>query len=296
VKTARLRPFLAAALSLSTAVAGLLVAGPAQAQPVASGSLTFSGDPDDFISLGQSYSYSTDGGDVLSVSSADNSAVTIGVSGLNGDWWILDFDAPQSQTLVPGTYSGATRYPFNDAGPGLSLVGNGRGCNEVTGEFTVINAVFGPNGYVQTFDATFEQHCEGGEPAARGEVHIANSLPPPELDLAIVVATDGTANTVNGDAVVHGTVACNKPTTVDLSGTVVQVVRRILVRGSFSTQVACTPDELAEWTAAASPTGTTPFRRGLAEIRLQGTGFDDDYGQHVTVDTTTVVTLVRYRP
>jgi hypothetical protein len=31
---------------------------------------------------------------------------------------------------------------------------------------------------VQTFDATFEQHCEGGNPAARGEVHISNPSPP----------------------------------------------------------------------------------------------------------------------
>jgi hypothetical protein len=54
------------------------------------------------------------------------------------------------------------------AGPGVSLDGNGRGCNTLTGTFTVLDAVFGRNGYVQTFDATFEQHCEGGETAARG--------------------------------------------------------------------------------------------------------------------------------
>jgi hypothetical protein len=28
---------------------------------------------------------------------------------------------------------------------------------------TVIEAVCGPNGYVETFDATFEQHCNGGD-------------------------------------------------------------------------------------------------------------------------------------
>jgi hypothetical protein len=296
MRNTRLRPFVAAAISLSAAVAGLLVAGPAQAQPVSSGSFSFSGDPGDFISLGESYSYSTGGGDLLEVFGTDNSAVGLDVSGFNGDIWSLTFDAPQGQALVPGTYTGATRFPFNGAGPGLSLFGNGRGCNQLTGEFTIINAVFGPDGYVQTFDATFEQHCEGLGPAARGEVHIANPPPPAELDLTIMVATEGTANTVNGDAEVHGTVACNKPATVDLSGTVIQIVRRVLVRGPFSTQVACTPDEPAEWTAAASPDGTTPFRRGLAEVRLQGTGFDADFGQQVTVDMTAVVRLVRFRP
>jgi hypothetical protein len=117
----------------------------------------------------------------------------------------------------------------------------------------VLDSVFGPNGYVQTFDATVEQHCESGEAAARGEVHIAHA-PPPELDLQLGVASDGTASAVSGAATVHGTVSCNKPTTVNLSGTVVQVVKKsTLARGSFFTQLPCTPDAPAAWTATASP-------------------------------------------
>jgi hypothetical protein len=50
----------------------------------------------------------------------------------------------------------------------------------MTSSFTVINAVFGPQGYVQAFDATFVQHCEGQTFAkVRGEVHISNPPPPP---------------------------------------------------------------------------------------------------------------------
>jgi hypothetical protein len=52
------------------------------------------------------------------------------------------------------------------------------GCNEVTGSFTITKAVFGPARYVQAFDATFEQHCDGS-PATLGEVHISNPPPPP---------------------------------------------------------------------------------------------------------------------
>ncbi len=175
----RRRPVLAAALSLTAAVGGVLVAGAAHAQTAATGSLSFSGDSGDFISQGKSYSYSTGKGDALNISSSTGSTVSISVNAYNGDWWTLDFDAPgTSAVLVPGTYAAAHRYPFNGNGPGLSLSGDGRGCNELTGSFTIIKAVFGPQGYVQTFDATFEQHCEGGNPAARGSVHISNPPPP----------------------------------------------------------------------------------------------------------------------
>ena len=126
----------------------LIRASPVQAQTVESGSLSFSGDPGDFITGGASYSYSTANGDAISVSSDANALVSISVNGFNGDWWYLDISAPSGQTLVPGTYTDAHRYPVNGTGPGLSLAGNGRGCNTLTGSFTIINAVFGPNNYV----------------------------------------------------------------------------------------------------------------------------------------------------
>lgn len=176
------RLVLAAALSLAAAAGGVLVAGTAHAQKVTTGSLKFSGDSGDYISQGKSWSYSTGKGDELTVSSSSGSTVSISVNAYNGDWWTLTFDAPGTQVLVPRTYTGAHRHPFNGTGPGLSLSGEGRGCNELTGSFTVIKAVFGANGYVQTFDATFEQHCEGGSPAARGEVHISNPAPPREAE------------------------------------------------------------------------------------------------------------------
>ncbi|WP_433129291.1 hypothetical protein ACQPWW_04155 [Micromonospora sp. CA-240977] len=259
-----------------------------------SGSVSFSGDPGDYITGGDSYSYSTDNGDELTTNGAvDNSRVSVSINGYNGDWWSLTFEAPGTAALAPGTYTAATRYPFNGAGPGLDLSGNGRGCNELTGTFTITNAVFGPNGYVQTFDATFEQHCEGGTAAARGEVHIANPAPPEPLDLELAVATDGIANRVNGNAVLHGTVSCNLPSAVTLDGNVTQIVRKVLVRGSFSTQVTCTPGSPTPWTAAAVPGGTTPFAKGLAEAVTQARGYDAEYDEYVRVDNTTTVKLTR---
>jgi hypothetical protein len=296
MKFSRRGPALAAVLSLIAAAGSLLTGGAAQAQPVTTGSFSVSGDAGEFITRGLSYAYSTHNNDLLSVSSVDGSTVSISVEGANGDRWSLSLDAPATQILAPGTYTGATRYPFNGAGPGLDFGGNGSGCNELTGSFTIINAVFGPSGYVQTFDATFEQHCEGIDPAARGEVHIANPPPPPALEYGVTV-TDGTANLVNGAATVHGTVSCNKATLlVYLNGTIVQANKGQLARGSFFIQLSCTTDAPTQWTATVNPEGLFAFVKGDAEATIHGVALDQHYGSIVEIDSTATVKLVKVKP
>lgn len=264
----------------------------AAAQPVTAGSLSFNGDPGDFITGGQSYSYSVAAGDSFQVASEDGNHVQVSVRATNGDWWDLNLAAPSGQTLTPGDYQGAIRYPFQaPSQPGLDLSGNGRGCNTVTGSFTVQQAAFGPHGYVQTFDATYEEHCEGGTPALRGDVHITNPPAPAELGIGVTVATTGTASRLTGNATVNGTATCTEPVTITVSGTVTQVAHRVIIRGSFSTSVGCTPNAPVAWSGKAVPTGTTPFQRGKVEVVTNTSAVDPNYGTTVNVDQTTVVTL-----
>ncbi len=52
--------------------------------------------------------------------------------------WGLSFVAPGGTKLKVGKYLGATRSPFQDANkPGLSVSGDGRGSNTLTGSFAV---------------------------------------------------------------------------------------------------------------------------------------------------------------
>jgi len=138
-------------------------------------SLYMDSEPGDYIGQGQEWYYTPD--------TADFSAGQIGNSSLNGvqcwintlepswGWWNLNFTAPAGMELTVGEYTGATRYPFNDPDePGLSISGMGRGCNTLTGNFYVHEITFGPGNTVETFWATFEQHCEGGDPALFGEI------------------------------------------------------------------------------------------------------------------------------
>lgn len=292
---ARVTATLALALAMATGTTGLLSGAEAHALPVTDGSFSFSGDENDWISGGRSYAYTTASQDQMGVSgNTDNSVVTVSVDGANGDWWTLDLAAPSGRALTPGTYSGATRYPFNEATePGLDLSGNGRGCNQLTGTFTISAVEFGPQGYVRKLDAAFEQHCEGGTSAARGEVHIENPAPPAELGLGLDIALDGTASSLNGKAAFHGTVSCNKPVQVTVAGDVTQVKKRDLIRGSFSTTVSCTPGAPVAWTGTAVPTGAVPFQKGDVEVEGHATATDPDYGRPVTVGETVAVRLAR---
>lgn len=291
------RTFAAVVVSLSAVAGSLWVAAPAHAVPVESGTFAFSGDPDDYISQGLSYSYTAGVDNLIVTGTAGGGTVSVFASSANGDNWLLEFDATGSDALAPGTYTNATRYPFNDFGPGLSLAGNGRGCNTLTGTFTIDAINVSPNGYVQTLDATFEQHCEGGVAAARGEVHIANPPPPPALEVGLVVDGRGEFSSVNGSATVHGTVTCNRPATMFVNGNVVQVslAHRTLVRGSFSVQAACTPEAPGVWSARVDPQGSVPFTRGDSEVQVSGVTFDPDTGNPIIIDTTIVVELRKPR-
>ncbi len=100
-----------------------------------------------------------------------------------GGSWYLDFAAPASRSFGAGTYENAVRYPFQASGqPGLSVFGNARGCNTLTGRFVVLEAVFRDDGSVQNLAIDFEQHCEGVPAALFGSVRVNAEHAPAEVD------------------------------------------------------------------------------------------------------------------
>jgi hypothetical protein len=134
-------------------------------------SLHMTSEPGDYIGGGQTYDYlPTDGAFTLDGSQGEVISVSFHTPNYE-HWWYLNFAAPSGHPLAPGTYTGATRYPFQSAeDPGLSVYGDGRGCNQLTGTFTVKQVTYGSSGEVLSLWATFEQHCEGAGPALRGDV------------------------------------------------------------------------------------------------------------------------------
>jgi hypothetical protein len=259
------------ALALTVLTAGAN-ASPSELEQ--SGTLTMTSDPGDYIGQGIAYSYATPANvffaTVNSWYGANNMvSVTMRTDPSSTDYWILRFAAPPGQTLAAGTYTDAARAGSQTAGqPGLDLSGMGRGCNTVIGSFTVSDAVFGPYGYVQSFRATFEQHCEGAFPALRGEVAVSNPPPPPPLTAQITIDPSGQL-TRSGAVIMHGTVTCNRPVDPDRSFiqlTVSEPSKTAAITGAaaFSLPSNCstTPNS---WQATVTPTDPKrPFTKGTA--------------------------------
>lgn len=111
----------------------------------------------------------------------------------NGDDWTAEFKAPEEEPLVPGLYEPATRYPFQlETVAGISIHGNGRGCNEITGKFAVEELAVDPESGLVRSSVTFEQHCEGGTPALRGVINLAaTGTPDPTPTPTRTIELDG---------------------------------------------------------------------------------------------------------
>jgi hypothetical protein len=132
--------------------------------------LFFDSQPGDYIGGGVPRRFTELDG-TFSASSNFGNGVSITLAGGRLGFWSLDFAAPMGSELAAGTYDGATRFPFQSpTEPGLSVDGDGRGCNTLTGRFVVLDVTYGPTGDVVSFAADFEQHCAGGPAALFGSI------------------------------------------------------------------------------------------------------------------------------
>src|SRR6185436_6284888 len=75
-------------------------------------------------------------------------------------WWILSLSSGDGSPLAVGTYANAARWPFNDGQPGLDFSGSGRGCNQLSGRFSILELQTDSSGVLTKLAVDFEQHCE----------------------------------------------------------------------------------------------------------------------------------------
>jgi hypothetical protein len=111
--------------------------------PIPPNSVRLQSDPGDFVGGGGNYEY-TQANAVLTVT-ASGGHLAVGIRG--DESWSGDFQVPNTLSrLEPGTYTGLRRYPFHDpAVGGLSWFGEGRGCNTLTGSFTITAVTYANN-------------------------------------------------------------------------------------------------------------------------------------------------------
>lgn len=145
--------------------------GPAPGSVPTSGSYMYiESDPGDLIGLGQTLTYTPSNSTFGAWDVAGHFYVQ--VFGLPGDFWFANFKPMVTLSdLQLGYYPDVRRYPFhNPAKGGLDISGQGRGCNRLTGWFTV-DAITYVGGQLTSIDLRFEQHCESAAPSLRGAIH-----------------------------------------------------------------------------------------------------------------------------
>ena len=139
-----------------------------------------------------------------------NSAISFDLKGSVGaSEWTAEFVPGAGAILAPGLFDPAQRYPFQvGTAAGLSIYGNGGGCNTLTGKFAIEELARDPLAGITRISVTFEQHCEGGTAALRGVINYqATGVPDrtPGADRVVNlsgkifrVAYDATANIAYG--------------------------------------------------------------------------------------------------
>ncbi|MET7857842.1 hypothetical protein ABZS81_11540 [Streptomyces sp. NPDC005318] len=277
--------------AMTVALTAAPLVGTAQAHGAASGSLSFGGEPGEPISGGQSYGYAAGAVQLFDVQgSRDENSLTVAIDADQGTLWRLIVAAPDGQKLTEGTtYTGAKQWPYaQPADPELVFSGtdNGteKGCNTNSGSFTIEHIAFGPYGYVHELDATFEQYCNGSTVPLRGEVHAVMPEPPVVLTMGMNTDPSGTVDVRDHQITVGGTVTCNKPASVSLTGQVFQIQKKATPGATYGTTVACTPGAPVPWSVSlTSQEPGTSFQPGTATMRSKARADDRDYG--VTVDS-----------
>jgi hypothetical protein len=166
---------MACALLAPAASAGRLPTTGAMDADAEMTAVVLDGEPGDGISNGHTWTF-VDPSEIFVMDLTTPAWLRVTVQ--SSTFWNIDVRAPDGSTLVPGSYENAERASFASPGhPGLDISGDGRGCNTVSGRFTVHEAVWGADGKPVTFAATLEQHCDGAAPALFVELRIASTWP-----------------------------------------------------------------------------------------------------------------------
>jgi hypothetical protein len=98
----------------------------------------------------------------------------------DGTSWDFEFAPPPGQRFVPGgIYTGIQRATSRTAGhAGIDISGDGRGCNDDSGEFEVRDVAYGADGNVTRLDVVFIARCDESQTGAMwGEVHVGEPDP-----------------------------------------------------------------------------------------------------------------------
>lgn len=112
--------------------------------------------------------------------------------GGTGEYWTIMFAMPNAAVPAPGTYA-AERFHSSTVA-GLDMFGNGRGCNEVVGQFTIHEISFKQDGGIQSVAVDYTHRCGATQPLLTAQVRFNSTWPftdGPVTPPGPIVDTDG---------------------------------------------------------------------------------------------------------
>jgi hypothetical protein len=280
-------------VNLAALVIALLTAAGATGGvvPAASGSLRMTSEAGDYVGAGQQWSYDAPA-DVIYIGAERWGTARAIVRATNGDFWSLNFTAPGGARLSPGVY-GDARRAADDVHPGLDVSGMGRGCNDLTGSFTVLDVSYGPYGYLQRLHATFEQRCGVASAALRGEIDAAAPPAPAPIEVSVTVDANATVDRSDGKVRLHGTLSCSKPVQVaSLAGELTQQQKKGVASGVFNQiSVADCDTTPKPWEATTTPTSELRLAAGDVAAHIRGMAGDDFYTNYLGIAVATETSI-----
>ena len=181
---ALLAALLITAITAPPAGAAVVLPPPTLSLPTTGSFLYLNSQAGDFVGRGLEQLYTSDDSAIEATLAPGPDIFQVAVRNYYGHFWHVSMAATWGQALTVGSYTGAVRTTSRtETAPGLDVGGDLRGCNTLTGQFDVHEIVFSSFGELLTFDATFEQHCEGATPALFGRIRVEYAVPTPGVTL-----------------------------------------------------------------------------------------------------------------
>jgi hypothetical protein len=153
----------------------LALAAPSAAQAASTGSVTMVSQPGDYLGAGQKYLFDSATGSLSLEGSLKWAGIKVsGGNDLTGYGFDFEFAPPSGGQLQDGEYVQARRFPFEPADlPGISIEGDGRGCNNDYGRFLIKDIHTEASGKLDRLWLLYETRCESPDhPALFGEIRI----------------------------------------------------------------------------------------------------------------------------
>jgi hypothetical protein len=167
-----------AVLVIATLTCVPVLTAPASAADGTTFSVTMVGQPGHFVLNGESRVWRDGAGTIFMDADADSVYLQMN-GGTSGEGFEADFEAPEGANLTVGEYEHAVRSISSGVRPGLDISGDGRGCNQSTGRFSVLDIDLAQ----ERFWVVFEFHCDGTVPAIFGEIKVG--MPDSDSDLLV---------------------------------------------------------------------------------------------------------------